>query len=47
LLTNIKSGRFEPLWLDFAQKIELVDLSDINLRVPLFLEKDLSVVEKR
>jgi hypothetical protein len=47
LLTNIKSGRFERLWLDFAQRIGMVDLSDINLRVPLYLEKDSALYEKR
>jgi hypothetical protein len=47
LLTNIKTGHFDGLWLEFAQRKEMVDLSDINLRVPLFLEKDSTIVEKR
>ena len=47
MLTNIKSGSFDGLWLEFAQRKEMVDLSDINLRVPLYLEKDSSLVEKR
>ena len=47
LLTNIKTGRFDVLWFMFSEQNSKTNLSEINLRVPLYLEKDPSFVKMR